>query len=242
MTPLPLIFGSVILVSAISIVGILLFLIQKQRFQDSLLPIVSFSTGALLGNVFLHLLPEITQAGGLSSPFIILLGLLLSFLLEKIICWHHCHMGHCEHGCRPAGPLNLLGDAVHNLLDGIAIAASFLVSVPLGFSTTLAVMLHEIPQEVGDFAILLHSGFSPKKALLLNLLSALAALVGALFGIAFTATTPILGTVLLPLVAGNFLYVALADLIPELHREVQPRRAALQLLWMILGIGLMTLL
>lgn len=244
MNPLPLTLLSVLFVSLISLLGVVLFWVRAGGMQRNLLPLVSFSTGALLGNVFLHIFPEISvQPSRTSWAFLaVLLGLLFSFALEKLICWHHCFRGHCDHGCKPAGPINLLGDALHNLVDGMAIAGSFLASPSLGISTTVAVALHEIPQEIGDFAILIHSGFRWKSALLFNFLSACGAFLGAILGFAFASSVPTFEGILLPFTAGNFLYIALADLIPELHKEVRPGKTLGQLLWMLLGIGLMALL
>lgn len=203
--------------------------------------LVSFSTGALLGNVFLHILPELSTEAGLFEQLliIVLVGFLLSFILEKFIYWRHCHSLECGEHVHPVGPLILVGDAAHNIIDGVLIATAYLVSFPLGVATTLAVLLHEIPQELGDFAVLIHSGFSKRKALLFNFLSALTAFIGAALVLMLARDVTGLEMLLLPLVAGNFLYIAGSDLIPELHRESHLQKSLLQLVWMIAGIGVM---
>ncbi len=136
----------------------------------------------------------------------------------------------------------LMADIIHNILDGVLIAASYLISIPLGIATTLAVMFHEIPQEIGDFAVLLHSGYSKKKALLLNLLTALTAFIGALLVLWINVTIDGIAIILLPIAAGNFLYIATADLIPELHKETKFKKSFLQFIFLLLGVGVMTLL
>ncbi len=239
-----LIFLSVIGISLLSLVGVSLFLLRESLIRTLLLYIVSFSTGSLFGDVFYHMLPEIAQS---SSTFdramsFVLLGILISFVIEKFIHWHHCHIlpaddAHCEH--HHVGVMSLVGDGVHNFIDGILIAGSFLVSTEIGFATTIAVMLHEIPQEIGDFAILLHSGFSRTKAILFNLLSASTALLGAMIVVVFTTSAPVFSGALLPIAAGNFLYLAGSDLIPELHKHTGLRQGVLQLLCIILGMATM---
>ena len=240
---IPLIFVSVLLVSTVSLVGILLLSIHDKVLQKMLLHLVSFSTGALLGNVFVHLLPEVVKQSDLERGLImVVVGIVLSFIIEKFIHWRHCHSIECEAHIHPVGKLMLIGDTVHNLLDGILIATSYLVSAPLGIATTVAVLLHEIPQEIGDFAVLIHSGYTRKKALIFNFLSALAALLGAAFVILLHAHVAGVEQVLLPIAAGNFLYIAAADLIPELHKETRPKQAGAQLFFMVAGIVLMYLL
>ena len=234
----------VIGVSLLSLVGISLFLVRESLIRKLLLYIVSFSTGSLFGDVFFHILPELAenQAVFERAMLFVLLGILLSFAMEKIIHWHHCHIlpaedVHCEH--HHVGIMSLVGDATHNFIDGVLIAASFLVSVEIGIATTIAVILHEIPQEIGDFAILLHSGFSRMKAILFNLLSALMAVVGAVIVLVSSTSASGLTEVLLPIAAGNFLYLAGSDLIPELHKHTGIRQGFLQLACMVLGMAAM---
>ncbi|MDD4319629.1 MAG: ZIP family metal transporter [Candidatus Peribacteraceae bacterium] len=236
--------GSVLLVSAISLVGVLFFL--RDRFmRKMLLTFVSFSSGALLGDVFIHLLPEIAEGTLPLSRgyFIVLGGIVFSFVVEKIIHWRHCHLlpeDEREHDhCHNVGAMSLVGDSVHNFIDGLAIAASFLVSVPVGISTTVAVMFHEIPDEIGNFAILLHSGYSRSRALFYNFLSALTAVLGAVVVLVSAGSLESLNVYLLPFAAGNLLYIAGSDLIPELHKEEALPKSILQLLSMVAGIGVM---
>jgi zinc and cadmium transporter len=236
---------AVLLVSLISLVGIFTFSLNKKIIGRCLLFFVSFSTGALLGDVFIHIIPEIAEneAFFTNALLLILAGIVFSFVIEKMIHWRHCHVmptqeEHHDHH-HNVGLMNLLGDGVHNFIDGALIAGSFLVSIEIGIATTIAVALHEIPQEIGDFAILLYSGFSRKKALLFNLLSALTALVGAGIVLAFGKSLPLIGSYILPLAAGNFLYIAGSDLIPELHKETRLKQAVIQLVCMVSGIGIM---
>ncbi len=232
---------SILIISTVSLVGLVFLSMGETFLKKIMLYLVSFSTGALLGNVFLHLLPEMVEhADDVSQGFlVVLIGMIVSFVIEKFIHWRHCHELDCGGHVHPVGPLVLFGDAAHNVLDGILIATAYLVNIPLGIATTIAVLLHEIPQEFGDFALLIHSGFTKGKALLFNFFSALTAFAGV--GIVYLLSTSIEGVemYLLPLAAGNFLYIAGADLIPELHKETRPSKAALQLVMMLAGIGLM---
>ncbi len=235
---------SVLGVSLLSLVGISLFLIRDSAVRKILLYVISFSTGSLFGDVFFHILPELAEEGDIfeRAMMYVLLGVLISFVIEKLIHWHHCHIlpaadAHCEH--HHVGIMSLIGDGVHNFIDGALIAASFLVSTEIGFATTIAVILHEVPQEIGDFAILLHSGYTKTKAILFNLLSASVAIVGAVIVLLWSASAPSLTGVLLPIAAGNFLYLAGSDLIPELHKHSGLRQSFLQLLCIILGMATM---
>lgn len=234
-------FLAIAVVSLISFIGVLTFVVDHKAVEKLLLPMVSFSAGALFGDVFLHLLPELAEDGGwtLDVSLWLMGGILLSFIVEKMIHWHHCHMLPTEHHYHPVGTMSLIGDGLHNMLDGILIAGSFLVSMPLGIATTIAVILHEIPQEIGDFALLLFSGFSRGKALLFNFGSALTAFLGGALVFLFASSIPSVTSVLVPLAAGNFLYIAGSDLLPELHKETRLRQAVLQLILLIAGVGIM---
>ena len=240
--------GAVIGVSLISLVGIIPFVISE-KLRSYVLYLVSFSVGALLGNVFLDIIPEMAKENNIEQGVqYILLGILISFIMEKMIHWRHCHTlpdekhEHCHDHHHHVGMMSLFADGVHNFIDGALIAAIFLVDTQIGIATTIAVALHEIPQEIGDFAVLLHAGFSKKKAILFNLLSACTAIIGALIALAFQSIVPIAETVLLPIAAGNFLYIAGVDLIPELHKETRILRSLLQLFSIIGGIGIMYIL
>ncbi len=244
-SPIVLSLVGVILVSLISLVGIALFALNERLVRRLLLPLIGFSTGALLGDVFIHMLPEMAEEEHFGNRLLLILaGILFSFIIEKVIHWRHCHcpglpLQDDSHHVHPMGIMNLIGDGMHNFIDGALIAGSFLVSTPIGIATTIAVILHEIPQEIGDFAILLYSGFARGKALLFNLLSGCVAILGTLL-VLFTATAlPMAGAWLLPIAAGNFLYIAGSDLIPELHKDTRLSRALLQLLTILIGVGVM---
>lgn len=235
-------FLSVIGVSLLSLLGMLFFLVEEKMIRGALLYAVSFSTGALLGDVFIHMIPDMA-ADAASFPYkmpVILVGILFSFAMEKIIHWRHCHsfpdQDHDHH--HHVGVMSAMGEGVHNFIDGVVIAASFLASVPIGISTTLAVVFHEIPHEIGNFAVLLHSGFGRGKALLFNVLSASAAILGTLCVFAFNGSHAF-SDQLLPFAAGNLLYIAGSDLIPELHKETRWNRSVVQLAFLMAGMVLM---
>ncbi len=239
--PAILSIGTVILVSLVSFVGILIFSASEQLIRRSLQYFVSLSAGVLFGDVFLHILPELSEGGGMTiaASLMLLTGILTSFVIEKIIHWHHCHILPSKDHYHPVGALTLFGDGIHNFVDGALIAGSFLVSPTLGYAAAVAIALHEIPQEISDFALLIYSGYSRKAALLWNFLSALASLGGAGLVLLAHDTIPDLSMYLLAFAGGNFLYIAGADLIPELHKETRLRCALLQLLCICTGIGIM---
>jgi zinc and cadmium transporter len=215
------------------------FLAFPDRMRRTLVPsFVSFAVGALMGTAFLGLLPTALRLATPGTVFGAMLGgMVLFFILEKLVLWRHCHDEHCE-GHRPAGPLLLLGDGLHNFVDGALIAGAFLTDVPLGIATTVAVVAHEVPQEVGDFAILLDSGYSRRRALAFNLFSGLATLVGALLAYFALAAAREAVPYLLSVSAASFVYVATADLIPNLHRRSNDLAAGFsQLLLILAGIG-----
>lgn len=228
-------------VSLISFMGIALFAVSEAAIRRSLIYIVSLAAGVLIGDVFLHILPELAEDDGFTPVIInsMIIGILASFIIEKIIHWHHCHVLPSADHHHPVGTLALVGDGIHNTLDGALIAGSFLVSPSLGVTTTIAIALHEIPQEISDFALLLYSGYTRKSALLWNLCSGLTSLMGAGVVLLTHDMHPGLTSVLMAFTAGNFLYIAGADLIPELHKETHWKSAVLQLLLICTGIGIM---
>lgn len=251
MGPIALAFVSVTLVGAVSLAGMLTLSMNETRVRRLATFFVSFAAGALLGDTFIHLVPEIfADARGpraLRASLLILAGMLLFFVVEKLLRHQHglLHRHHHHEGIeRPelAG-VNILGDAIHNYIDGVLIGASWLASPALGITTTLAVLLHEIPQELGDFGILVHSGLTVRRAALLNAGSAAVAILG-------TATAVVAGTVahqqmtqlLVPLTAGGFVYIAAADLIPELQHDRSLRALAVQTALISCGIAVMALL
>lgn len=241
MTNLFLILGSVLLVSVMSLAGVFLLSFNESLLRKFLFPLVAFATGALFANVFLHLLPEALEGAenSLIPLSLVLAGIIFSLIIEKFIHWHHCHSIDCPDHIHPVGTMMLIGDGVHNILDGILIASAYLASTEIGIATTIAVILHEIPQEIGDFAVLIHSGFSRSRALFYNFLSALPAFLGAI-GVLFLAGSVLhIELFLIPLAAGNFLYIAGSDLLPELHKEVKLSAAFRQLVFLLAGIAVM---
>lgn len=224
-----------------------ILMVPHHRHPDLLPHGVSFALGALLSVAFLDLLPHAVEqvgsdhAGALSAT--VLAGLLGFFLLEKLLIWRHCHAGDCaahstEHFHQPAGTLIVLGDGIHNFVDGVLVAAAFLADIQLGIVTSLAVAAHEIPQEVGDFAILLQSGYSPSRAFVYNMLSSLGTVVGGLlayFGLAMVQDAL---PYFLALAASSFIYVAVADLIPSLHKKTRGMDTVKQIILISCGIAL----
>ncbi len=237
--------ASVVIVSLISLAGLFTLSISTANLKKILIYLVSFAAGGLLGDAFIHLLPEIveeTQGFGLLLSFYVLSGIVAFFVLEKLINWHHYHLPHSKEQLHSFALTNLIGDAFHNFIDGLIIGGSYLLSIPAGIATTLAVIFHEIPQEIGDFGVLIHGGFSVKKALFYNFLIALTAVAGTIIALLIGQYMAHLTTFLIPFAAGGFIYVAVADLIPELHKETRPGKSALQLSTFLLGIGVMVAL
>lgn len=226
-----------------SLIGLVALSLSLTNLKRLMFILISFAAGTLLGDTFLHILPELTEEIGFGLPtgVSILAAILVFYVLENIIHWHHYHHVD-EEDKHPVGILNLIGDGFHNLIDGLIIGAAYLVDLRLGLATTMAVAFHEIPQEIGDFAILIHSGFSKSKALWFNFFSALVALLGV--ALALWLDWAVKGTLptLLALTAGGFIYIATVDLIPELHKEVRLGKSLLQLVFLVAGISLMALL
>ena len=235
---------SVFLISLVSLIGVLALSLNRDRLAKLTLFLVSLAVGGLFGDAFIHLLPESFQELGtnLSVSLYVISGILIFFVLEKFLRWRHCHIPTSEEHMHPLATINLVGDAVHNLIDGMLVGASYMVSLPIGIATTLAVIMHEIPQEVGDFGVLIHGGLSVKKALTFNLLSALTAMLGAILAIVMGSEIEGFSLSLLPITAGGFLYIAGSDLIPELHHEVKASKSLLQFIMILLGVGVMALL
>jgi zinc and cadmium transporter len=232
-----------VVVGLVSLVGILFFY-RVDRTSRFLRSGIGLAAGALLGAVFLNILPELfdRQAASYSASqisFVILVAILTFFLLEKYLHWHHCHFtvgGHHQHERRPMGYINLIGDGLHNFVDGVLIATTFLINPGLGLVTTVAIILHEIPQEIADFGVLLYSGFKRRKAIMWNLVSGLMAVAGGALAYFAEQTVEQLSPILLSVAAGSFLYLSMADIIPELHHEHKPSRIAIQTAWLVLGV------
>jgi len=232
---------SVFAVSLISLAGLFTFSVNQEKLYKILIYLVSFSAGTLMGDAFIHLIPEAYENS--DNPVIvstfILLGILVFFVLEKIIHWRHCHKEPCPDHPHPFSYMILFGDTVHNFIDGIIIAASFLASVPLGIASTVAVFFHEIPQEIGDFGSLVYGGFTRKKALFFNFLTATSAILGAILVLAINFSEKNVTGFLVPFAAGGFIYVAGTDLIPELHKHNEGKKGIFQVISFLVGIGLM---
>jgi len=235
---------SVFAISLFSLIGIIILAFNERNLKQILIYFVSFSAGSLLGNAFIHLLPESVEKSGfgLTTSLFLLSGVVVYFSVEKFIRWRHCHIPPTEEHPHPFSVMILFGDAVHNFIDGLIIGAGYMVSFSLGFSTTIAVIFHEIPQEIGDFGSLLHGGFSKRKALLFNFLSALSCIFGAVLILILGYYVKGITTFLIPFAAGGFIYVASSDLIPELHREVAIKKSVLQLTFFLLGVLCMLVL
>lgn len=231
---------SVLVVSAVSLVGIVTLGLNHDRLKSILFYLVSFSAGALLGDVFIHLLPEMSEMGfGVREGIYFLIGIVLFFILERFIHWQHSHVDDHDERVHSVVYLTMAGDTLHNFIDGIVIAASFLVNPTLGIATTIAVVLHEIPQEIGQYAILIHGGWGKAKALWYNLISALSSVVGAVIVLVFAKNIDGPPTFLLAFAGASFIYIALSDLVPELHKEVGKRRSVIQFIWFVAGIAMM---
>lgn len=241
-------FLSVLLVSGISLVGVSALSLGARKLQGALFLLVALAIGALLGDAFIHLIPEAFEKyeNPVTVSLLIIAGMLVFFWFEKLLHWHHGHHGDIEeivgeHHIKPLGKLILWSDGLHNFLDGLIIGASYLINTQVGIATTLAVILHEIPQEIGDFGVLLHAGYTQKKALLYNFISALTAIGGVLVIVVVGQSIEQVIDLVIPFAAGTFIYIAAADLVPELHKQ-RGSSTALEFVAILLGVGAMYLL
>jgi len=237
-------FGSAFAVSLISLIGVATIFLREDRVKRVVFLLISLAAGALFGDSILHLFPEIfrTTTHPVASSLWVLAGIFSSFVLEKFLRWRQEHgLGH-QHHIHPVGRILLISDGLHNLLDGILIGASYLAGHSVGLATTVAVVLHELPHEIGDFGVLLHSGYSRGKALLFNFLSACIAMAGVGIAFAFQSTMNDFPAIALPVTAGTFLYIAGTNLTPELHKENSPMKSLLQFIALLVGVGFMLLL
>jgi zinc and cadmium transporter len=226
------------IITLFAFVGIVTLALNDKILHKILMLLVSLSAGALMGGAFLHLIPESVElSDGLDIYFIILLGFILFFIIEKVLHWRHCHEGKCE--VHTFHYMNLIGDSIHNFIDGLIIAASFMVSTPVGISTFFAIAAHEIPQEIGDFGVLLYGGFEKKKAIIINFIVALTIVFGGVVGYFISKLVSTATTILLPFAAGGFIYIAATDLVPEIKKELEFKKYMGTLLVFILGILIM---
>jgi len=234
-------------VSLISFAGVLVLFLKPDVLKKLTLVLVALSAGSLIGGAMLHLLPEAVEEvvgmdGDIVNVFLFgLLGFAIFFVLEQFIHWHHHHDADCDK-VSPFSYLVLISDGIHNLIDGFIIAASFVISIPIGIASTIAVIFHEVPQEIGDFGVLIHGGMSKIRALALNFISALVAVVGGIAGYLFSDFLGESTVYLLPLAAGSFIYIAASDLIPEIKHKDNIFKALTYFVVFLLGIGLMWLL
>jgi zinc and cadmium transporter len=235
---------STLLVSLISITGIFFLVFKSNRLQNTVFILVSLAVGALLGNTFFHLIPESFESidNEMLVAFLILAGILVFFIMEKFLHWHHSHdVEHMEHHPKSYGYISLFADGIHNFTDGILIAAGWMAGPEIGIATTLAVVIHEIPQEISDFGILLNAGFTARKALWLNFYAALTAILGTAITLIIGTSVESLSRWVLPIAAGGFIYLAGTDLMPELNKELSWRKSLIQLMMIIAGLLLMYL-
>ena len=241
MSPLFWIVASTFFISLISFIGVLTLVLKDKWLDKILLTLVSLASGALMGGAFLHLLPEAVEETDGQVAFVwVLIAFAVFFVIEKIFQWRHCHKGHCE--IHTFGYMSLLGDSIHNFIDGLIVAASFVESINLGLIVSLMVILHEIPQEFGDFGTLLYAGFKKRRALLMNFLTAVTAIVGGVVGFFWASYSGNFIKVLLPFAAGGFIYIAASDLLPEIRKTVKLKESISTFLVFLLGIGFIYLM
>ncbi len=219
----------------VALIGVLTLWLRDRLLRKILIMLVAFSAGALLSGAFFHLIVEsLEEMGSIAVFAYVMTGFVAFFLIEKFLHWHHCHEGKCD--VHPYTQLILIGDGIHNFIDGLVIAASFIVSIPFGLITTLIIISHEIPQELGDFGVLVYGGLKKGRALLFNFLSQLTCVAGGIAGF-FLLQTPESVAFLLPFAAGGFIYIASSDLIPELHKEKNLKKSMLSFAFFIIGVA-----
>ncbi len=244
-TNMNVLFQSIIatlIVSLSSLVGILFLAFNEKKLKQILLIFLGFSAGTMIGGAFFHLIPESIEVLKTNKTSIfVLIGFSIFFLIERILHWHHCHEAPGTCNIHTLSYMNLIGDAVHNLIDGMLISAAFVANINIGISTTIAVLAHEIPQEISDFGVLIYGGFSKFKALMYNFASALVAIFGAIIGY-FISSTNGFEMFLLPFTAGGFIYISCADLIPEIHKEPKLSKSLISFFLFIIGVIFMYLL
>ncbi|MDD2927461.1 MAG: ZIP family metal transporter [Candidatus Omnitrophica bacterium] len=230
--------GASIIVSLIAFVGIVSLLLKEDLLNEVIFLLISFSAGALIGGAFLHLIPEAIEKSAHGEVYLlVIVGFILFFILERYLHWRHCHEGKCE--VHTFTYLNLVGDGVHNFIDGLIIGSSFVVNINFGVATSFAIIMHEIPQEIGDFGVLVYGGLSKSKALFYNFLSAITAILGTVIGFALANVSGGFLKLLMPVAAGGFIYIASCDLIPELHKQEDIKKATLSMVVFILGVAFM---
>jgi zinc and cadmium transporter len=235
---------SVVLVSLLSLVGVAFISISEPRLKQIIFVMVSLAVGSLFGDAFIHLLPEAFEKfeAKVEATLYVLTGIFLFFILEKFLLWRHQHTLQTSHPIHAVGYMNLFADGVHNFIDGTIIGASYLISLPVGIATTLAVIFHEIPHELGNFFVLLYAGFTKTRALFFNFLTGLFAILGTFVALSVGSKVEHFSLLMLPLAAGGFIYIAGSDLVPELNKEIGVSKSLVQLAAIATGVGLMLLL
>ncbi len=233
------IIGTTFLIAILALIGIITFSLKEEAFEKLLILLVSFAAGTLLGTAFFNMIPETFHGlsvgnGRMEASVLIISGFVFFFALEEFLHWHHCHDHKCEHRKRPVSYLILVSNSIHNFIDGIIVGASFLVSVPLGITTAIAVAAHEIPQELGNFGIIVFVGWGKKRALLVNLMASLMIVPGGT--VAYFAANSINPIYLIPFAAGSFIYIGAADLVPEVHGEENLQTSVIILTMFLLGV------
>ncbi len=228
------------LISSVSLIGIFTLALKKEFLEKILLFLVSLSAGTLMGGAFLHLMPEAAEKLSITTLFsLVLFSFIIFYFIEEIFHWRHCHDAKCK--VHTFGYLNLIGDSVHNFIDGLIIAATFLIDIRLGITTALAITFHEIPQEIGDFGVLLYAGFKKSRALFFNFLVALTAIMGGIIGYFLSFSLENFTAYLLPFAAGGFLYISTSDLIPEIRKETNLKKSLISFSFFLIGILIMYL-
>lgn len=224
-------------ISLLALVGVFGILIKDKIIKKIAMILVAFSTGALLGGAFFHLLPESGLVESKLEPYVYLVfGIVIFYLLERVLKWHHCHDENAERHTHTFAYMSLIGDGLHNFIDGLIIVSSYSLSPSIGLATTIALASHEIPQELGDFGILIHGGFDKKKAILWNFLSALTSMLGVIIGYFMINNISNMSQFLLPFAAGSFIYISMSDLIPELHKENSIKKSIIYFAMFVSGL------
>lgn len=244
MSGISIVYGlvSVLLVSLVSLVGAFLLFSEDSLFEKVKNGLIALAVGALIGDSFIHLLPgSVEEVGMLATIVAALLGFFLFVIFERLLHWKHHHLPHEKRGALPVGKLNLVSDAIHNLIDGVIIGASYLISIPIGITTTLAVILHEIPQELGDFAVLVKAGYTKKRALLFNFLSAAFAILGFVLVVLTTGHIESLTPWALGFTAGGFIFIAYV-MMRDLLKGRESGSSDWKAFWLIAGLASMYLL
>lgn len=235
MNTLILIFISTIIVSLVSLIGISTFLLKEKNLKKIIEYLVAFSIGGLIGGAFFDLIPESLNELKSETVFIyLIIGIFIFFAIEKYFHWRHCHDQHCEE--HSFAYSNLVGGAVHNFFDGISIAAAFLININVGIATTFAIILHEIPHELGDFGVLMYAGFKKEKAIFFNLLTAFFSIIGGLIGFVLLSQISTIIPFVIALTAGGFIYISVSDLIPEIRKEVSLKKSLIHMIIILIGI------